>query len=142
MANAWDMNDDMLTEQLEAWIAWVATGDDWTMVLYINDFTPVPGTVYSDYEPADFPGYLDGTIPAANWGAVAVVAHVAKSVNASPCVFVANDTGFVSQTIYGYAALDGDGNYRYGERFTTPKSIEPGDTLTVTAIMRQATYPN
>lgn len=142
MASAWDLNDDQLKEMLAAWVNWVATGSDWSMDLYQNDFTPVPGTVESDYTIADFPGYAAQAVVSTTWGAPVAVAHVARSTNTTVCEFDADPTGFVAQIIYGYLIFDQFGVYRYGERFATPKTIEPSDTLKVTAIMRQAVFPS
>ena len=132
----------MLDQILSRYRAWLLTEDDWVMKLFKNDFTPTPGTVVGDYTEATYPGYLPGTIVNADWLPVAVAAHVASITNSTKTEFFANNAGFVSQVIYGYWVEDDSGTYQYGERFALPKTIEPGDELDVTAVLKLATYPN
>lgn len=141
MANAWDISDAFLVRQLEA-IVTACSGDDvWSLHLYQNDYTPIPGSTVASYTESSFPGYLADDLDPAEWGSVSVVDHVAITVNSLENVFTANSSGFSSQPVYGYYVLDGVDAYVWGERFATMRTMLPGDELKITPEMRQKTAP-
>lgn len=131
MANAWDVTDGQLSRELTAIIASEATDDMWSMYLFKNDYTPVPGSDIGDYVPADFDGFLPAPVDPERWNAVSVVDHVAISIHMDDCEFQADPSGFVSQDIYGYYVLNGADEYVWGERFQTMQTILPNGLLTI-----------
>jgi hypothetical protein len=141
MPNAWDIADSVLQQQLAQWRDFVLTEPDYTLHLFKNDYTPVPGSALGDYVEADFPGYAADTIPNTEWGTVTVAAHVASMTQTEVNSFEANAAGFVSQTVYGYYVTGAGGAFLWGERFENTKTIEPEDTLNVTPIMRHGVLP-
>lgn len=141
MANAWDIADDTLAAQLEAWRAVIMDEPDYEMHLYKNNYTPAPGSAIGNYTEADFDGYAAQPIVAADWGNVTLLNHVASIQSDTPCEFVADAGPGPGQEIFGYYVTDSDGAYLWGERFQISRTVNPEDTLSVTAIMRHATLP-
>ncbi len=127
--------------QLDRYRDFVLTDADYEMHLFTNDYNPVPGSVIGDYVECSFPGYSAQPIVNADWGTVAMAAHVASMTNATWCEFVADASGFTSELARGYYVTDSLGDYLWGERFEVEKTIVPEDTLKVKAVMRHGVTP-
>lgn len=99
------------------------------VMLFKNDYIPVPGTVLGSLTEADFTGYARTSFNRADWGAITTIANKA-SVTAPDQEF--DCTGGSSQTVYGYAVLDpSDDVVVWAERFGTAQTIANGETITV-----------
>lgn len=97
----------------------------WGARLYKNDYTPVDGTLLSDFVLADFAGY-DGSRALA-WGAVSHDGTKARVVSAN---FSWTCTGG-SQILYGIVIANaGYDKMRGAQRFTAPITISSGETKT------------
>jgi len=98
--------------------------------LYQNNYTPVQGSVLSDFTVATFSGY------AADWttfGPASTVSNKGKIVATSPVVYVHNG-GATSNTIYGYYIVDTVSNQVvWAEKFAAPQAVaNNGDTISIT----------
>jgi len=136
MSNAWNVQDAVLSAELQAYIdKLVALPENWHLHLYTNDYTPVPGEVLGAYTEAVFAGYAIGTVLATSWGAVSVASHVASTTSTTTVSSTKNDAGSV--TIYGYyiTKVD-DTTLRMGERFGTPIVLAQTGTIGVQPIYR------
>ncbi len=142
MASHWDITDNELKWQLERIRAAVIAGGPWVMHLYQNDYVPAPGSSEGDYVESTFPGYVPSPIDVSTFGVVTVLNHIAKTQNTVQCVFTADPTGFVEQSVTGYFVTDDSDTYIYGEAFASAVTIHPDETLKVTPILRLGTYPN
>lgn len=136
MANAWDVTDSTLVEQLNAWLAFISSNPDWSVNLYKNDYTPVPGSVIGDYTPADFAGYAPIEFDPADFDAAFIADHVAIAEFPNVFEFERDGSAGSGQTIYGYYVTDNNGVYRWGERFEQERVIMPFDRLSITLRFR------
>lgn len=141
MANAWDVTDGYLARQLLSIINAEVEDANWSLHLYQNDYTPIPGSDETDYVECDFPGYTALDLLWLNWGTVTVLDHVARSVYVEFLEFEAASSGFTSQPVYGYYVLDGDAVYIWGERFADTRTMYPSSTLKVKPERRQGVLP-
>ena len=138
MAAAWMFTDATLQDQLQSWLNAHDADDPWIYVLYQNDYEPDDDTVLADMTPADFDGYDDVNIDPADYGAVAVVAHVAIATSTVDAVYTASPTAS-AQTIYGYYVTDSLGNLLWAESFSTPREILADDVFTLTPRLKHKT---
>mgnify|MGYP000606653215 FL=1 len=96
---------------------------DETLKLYVNDYTPVEGSVAGDFTEMSTQGYAAKTLTAASWssGAYAQQTWTFDGTGGSPIV-------------YGYFVIDaGTGVIMFAERFGTPPTIvNNGDQIKVT----------
>lgn len=132
---SWDVTDNTLLEQLQAWLDYIGTLGDWHVNLYANPYSPGPGSVIGDYTPASFGGYLEADFSPGDFSLAAIVgSHVAETT--APVVTF---TKLVSEsglsTVYGYYVTDHTNTYRWGEEFASPIEIEPGGTVSVSVRM-------
>lgn len=141
MANTWDVTDFELSYQLNAIKTQWATLTDWEIHLFQNDYSPGPGSELTDYEECDFAGYTAEPLDMTGWGSTTIADHVAQTAQVTPAEFTADDPIGATQTVYGYYITDDVGEYHWGERFATPKVMDSGDVLQVTAQFRHRVYP-
>jgi len=107
-------------------------GNDLTMKLYTNDYTPLDTSVAGSFTAATGGGYVDKTLTCGSW-------TVTTGNDPSDAVYAEQTwtfTGALSGNpgIYGYYVLDADGTLVYAERLGAPV-ITPtnnGDQLKVT----------
>jgi hypothetical protein len=120
--------------------------ENWTLKLYQNNYTPVPGSTAASFTEANFTGYasktLTRTVSASTWQTVAEgaptgawngQANVAKSTyGTSAQVF--SITGGASQTVYGYYVVGAtSGKVIMAEQFASSRTLNPPlDTLSFT----------
>lgn len=138
MAAAWDLADGTLVDQLQAYLDSLS-GTSWSVHLFSNDYVPVPGTDNGNFTEATFPGYSPQPLSAIDFGPASVSDHIASSVSSSVLSFVADASGFSSETIYGYWITDTFSAYVLSERFAAPLTILPSGTIEVTPRLRQRT---
>lgn len=103
---------------------------DETLKLFVNDYTPVEGSVAGDFTEMSTQGYAAKTLTAASW----VVTPGAPSSGAyAQQTWTFDGTGG-STIVYGYFVIDaGTGTIMFAERFTTPPTIaNVGDQIKVT----------
>lgn len=96
---------------------------DETLKLYVNDYTPVEGSVAGDFTEMSTQGYAAKTLTAASWSSGAYAQQT----------WTFDGTGG-STVVYGYFVIDaGSGTIMFAERFGTPPTIvNNGDQIKVT----------
>ena len=96
---------------------------DETLKLYVNDYTPVEGSVAGDFTEMSTQGYAAKTLTAASWSSGAYAQQT----------WTFDGTGG-STVVYGYFVIDaGAGTIMFAERFGTPPTIvNNGDQIKVT----------
>lgn len=96
---------------------------DETLKLYVNDYTPVEGSVAGDFTEMSTQGYAAKTLTAASWSSGAYAQQT----------WTFDGTGG-STIVYGYFVIDaGTGVIMFAERFGTPPTIvNNGDQIKVT----------
>lgn len=96
---------------------------DETLKLYVNDYTPVEGSVAGDFTEMSTQGYAAKTLTAASWTSGAYAQQT----------WTFDGTGG-STVVYGYFVIDaGAGTIMFAERFGTPPTIvNNGDQIKVT----------
>jgi len=108
-----------------------AGGNNYTIKLYTNDYTPLDTSVAGSFTEAAGGGYATKTLTMGSW-------TVNAANDPSDAVYAQQIWTFTGAldggaTIYGYFVVDGDGVLGWGERFAT--SFTPandGDQLKVT----------
>ena len=128
---SWDLTDDTLLAQLQAYLDTIAADPDWHVNLYANDYEPAPGSTIGDYTPASFAGYLEADFSPGDFSVAAITgSHVAETtVPAVAFTRLVSASGLT--TVYGYYVTDNTNTYRWGERFADPIEIEPGGSVSV-----------
>lgn len=144
MANHWDLGDEGLRRILVFWREYGNVNGEPPIrfKLFKNDYQPQRGSDIPDYEEATFPGYEAQVADWSGWGEVTVDDHVASLPYTVFLEYQAADTGFTSQTIYGYWAVDTDGNYLWGESFASPQVVQPSALLKLKPVLKLQTLPN
>lgn len=132
----WNIADAELSVELNAIKAAWAAATSYTLHLFKNNYTPVPGESLGSYTEADFTGYAAATIDKTAWGSSSVSAHIASITNSVLSTFTAGSGMVGTQDIYGYYVLDGSSALAWGERFTTMRTLQANDVLKVQAIFR------
>ena len=141
MAESWGIADAVKQHALQNYVDGAMNDDIKTMHLFKNDYTPDDNSVLSDFTEADFVGYVAQTVPNGTWSTVAVVAHVAKTVNGTTITFDADSTA-TAQTIYGYYYTNVDDEYAGAQRFDTPVVMHANESLDVIPEIDLLTLPN
>jgi len=139
MAAAWMFPDSKLQQQLQAWLAEVKLTENWTVRLFVNDYTPIPTSVWSDFVEASFAGYDGIGINMLNWPTPTIVDHVAISTNTTTYTFQAASSGVSPQTVYGYYVGDDGDNLIYAERWTDSYNITNGVKLDLVLKLKHKT---
>ena len=101
----------------------------WEVVLFVNNYTPVPGSVYADFTPASFTGGSPVAIDQTLWDSPTVISDRASSEydGGTPIVWT---NGSSAQTAYGYLVYDTvDNTVLWAERFGTERIVNPGSDL-------------
>jgi hypothetical protein len=108
-----------------------AGGNNLTIKLYVNDYTPLDTSVAGDFTEAADGGYGSKTLTCGSW-------TVTVGNDPSDAVYAQQTWTFTgplngSATIYGYWVVDADGVLVYGERLTTSfQPVNNGDLLKIT----------
>lgn len=100
-----------------------------TIHLFKNDITPTDTTVVGDFTEADFTNYAAVDLLRANWNNAITDSGSGKSVYNSAITWTAGTTG---NTIYGSYVLDVSGNLIFSRRFSSPRTMNNTNTLTIT----------
>ena len=107
-----------------------------TLHLYTNDYTPVDGSVETNFTEATFPGYapIDFT-DASAWS---TVAGAPTEASLPQQTFTANATVSPTQSIRGYYfTVTGTGKGVWGEKFDVPRLMaQSGDYVKLTPKMQ------
>jgi hypothetical protein len=104
----------------------------WDIGLYKNDYTPVQGSVNSDFTEADFTGYARQGIDPSLWTSPTIISNRASMTANSGDPYEFTNTGS-SQTIYGYFIFDTTSSLIIAaEKFGTSRTLATGDKLEVT----------
>lgn len=101
----------------------------WEVRLYQNDYTPVAGSIESDFEECDFIGYSFPTVNWSEWTDAATVGGRAVSGwTSNPYSYTSTDA--TPQQAFGYYVIDtGDRTCIWAERFGNPRTVEIGNPL-------------
>ncbi len=118
-----ELLDKMLKDAL-------STDETLTFRLFTNDFTPVEGSVLTDFTEAIFAGYAASVLTRASWPAAATAAGVTSTTNA---VQGNTKTDAGSVTVFGYT-VEGTTStvLLWAERFAASRTLNQNDTLNVT----------
>lgn len=114
----------------------VETNGDQTIKLYVNDYTPVAGSVAGSFTEMSTLGYAAKTLTAASW-TVTTIANVASGTYAQQTwTFTAGS----SVVVYGYFVINAAGTILFAERFASPPTIQyTGDIIKITPVVTLAT---
>lgn len=82
------------------------------LCLYVNNYTPVAGSLLANFTEATFPGYARASLT--GWDAAVIVSDHSRQV-ADDCLFTLSATGG-PYSVYGYFVLDGAGDLLWAER--------------------------
>lgn len=97
--------------------------------LYLNNITPVPGSVYADFVIATGSGMDPQTITPGTWSSPTIVSDRASSFYGSPTPFSFTNGGS-TVTAYGYLVFDSSGpTVLWAQVFDAPRVLNPGDIL-------------
>jgi hypothetical protein len=140
MPAAWNIADQILRQQLQTWLDSLPILGEWSVDLWVNDYTPVPGDLYSDYVIATWYGYATQTIMQAQWGEATVSEHVAITQYPQTLTFPMSLPN-VPVTTYGYIVSDTHLNLVYSESWETPQVVTPPGGLMLTPVLRHGIYP-
>ena len=112
----------------------VPTDGDVTLKLYVNDYTPVTGSVAGSFTEMSTNGYAAKTLAQESW----TVSQVSSKASASYAqqTWTFDDTGG-ENTIYGYFVIDEDAVVLWAERFADPRTVGAvsGDVLRLTPVI-------
>jgi hypothetical protein len=140
MASAWIVDDSVLQAMLQDYVNALSGGANFHIDLYQNNHTPAPGDTVAAYVAATFAGYATQSVNNSNWGSVTVTSHVASSTNGTVDTFTASSVA-TPQVVYGYFVQDTGGTLKWAEMFANPITVNPGDNVNVTPVLRHTTYP-
>jgi hypothetical protein len=88
--------------------------------LYQNNYTPVPGSVLSNFTPATYDGYAPQ--PIISWASAVLIGNVGNLLPA-PLIWQ-HTAGVVANTIYGWYGTDATGMQLWmAELFGTPQNM-------------------
>jgi hypothetical protein len=138
MSAAWMFVDDVLQRQLDAYLSDISGDSPYTYHLYQNDVDPDDDSVLADFDECDFTGYLPVSIAPSNFGAAAVVDHIAISTSSVNAEYE-SDPAAAAQTTYGYYVTDVADDLLWAESFATPRAINPTDTFELTPRLKHRT---
>lgn len=117
-------------------VAWPV--DDWELMLFVNDRTVTDADQdATGFEEASFAGYARAAVDAGNWVAQPVVAHIAQQLAPDPHTFA--NTGGPTETVHGYAILDGAGDLVMAESFAGGVPIGSGGSFDVQPSLKYKT---
>lgn len=111
--------------------------ENFLIKLYKNDYTPVATSTAGDFTEADFAGYENAfnTLMRGSWGSPTTVSGKASSTYNSD-IFYSSMFSADPQTIYGYYVVGSSSSTLYfAERFSTPRTVNANDTLTVRPVL-------
>lgn len=102
---------------------------NFTLRLFQNNFTPVKGSIFSDFTDATFSGYVAQTC---TFGAGTVTSNISTAVAAA--ITFTRSIGATSNTIYGWYLVDVTTSKVFAANLlATPKVMgTSGDGITVT----------
>jgi len=110
--------------------------ENYTLKLFASAHVPAAGDVEAtlDAIEASFTGYTAKTLLPGSWGAPAVVGGIASSTySGAPQTWT--NGGAAPQTIYGYYVVGAtSGTLFWEEAFSTPRTLNQGDTLNLTPV--------
>jgi len=122
-------------EGKELWLYWCLGTDgsdleDFVVDLFKNDYLPDDDSTAADFTVATFTGYAQQPIDRSDFGAVAIVAHVAE-IYSTPFPTFTQTAGGV-QLIYGwYMRGATSGVVLATQRFDVPRQMGTGSTIDV-----------
>lgn len=108
------------------------------MILFKNNLTPVPGTVFANLTEANFSGYASGPV---TWG-TPFTDGAGKAVMIGTTITFTHNGGGTPNDIYGYAILTQDITLAWfiicAERLSSPPKVmtNNGDSITITPTFR------
>jgi hypothetical protein len=106
-----------------------AVGANWTLRLFENDYTPVNGSLKSNFTKCTIGGYSDVTITPGSWGNASVAADVSTIAYAQQTFGPFTGSG----TIYGWYIVDStDTVVLAAAKFDAARSVVADDELKVT----------
>jgi hypothetical protein len=109
------------------------SAENLTLKLFVNDYTPVEGSVAGDFTEAAGGGYASKTLTATSWGAASTSSGTTSAAYAQQ-TFTFTGALTTNPTIYGYYLVGAtSGTIYWAERLTasfTPASN--GDAVNVT----------
>lgn len=120
----------------------LTTNEDLHLDLYNNNYTPVPGSTFSDFTVASFTGYAQVTLTRSGWGSSALVGNKAVATyTTNPITWTV--TGTSTDTIYGYLVRGAtSGKVYFAELISPARPMQTiGDTLNLTLPFELETEP-
>lgn len=111
-----------------------ASPADQTLKLYVNDYTPVAGSVAGDFTEMSTLGYSAKTLTMASW---TIAQNGSAEAEATYAQQTWTFTAGSAVTVYGYYVVDsGSGVLLWAERFSSPPTVQnSGDIIRVTPVL-------
>jgi len=108
--------------------------------LFVNDYTPNYGTHVADMTEPTWSGYSGQSLDPTLFGIPTIISNRA-SITYNPGTPNEWTSGGPSpQTVYGYWIQSDDATVAlFAERFATPRTVNPGDTLDLTIVLTGGT---
>ncbi len=111
--------------------------------LYVNNYTPVASSIFSNFTIASYTGYAQLPLARATWPTPTVSGAVAQSIyGTNPLVFAVSATGS-PQTVYGYVVSGATSGTVWWAELISPSRVmqNAGDTIDLTLQLGLQTYP-
>jgi hypothetical protein len=106
----------------------LSTNENYVMHLYNNNYTPVAGSVTSNFTETAFTGYAAVTLTRSGWSNPSTVSGDAQSTYAQQS-WTCTGTG---DTLYGYYVVGAtSGTTLWAEAFSSPRTLANGDVLDI-----------
>lgn len=108
-------------------------GEDLTLKLYKNNYTPLATSVAGDFTVSDFTGYSNKTLTAGNWD---VISSGGKAVGTYNSTQTFTCSGGSSQDAYGYYIVGAtSGTLYWAERFPVTRTFSTGLSESLTVVL-------
>lgn len=110
----------------------LSSGEDYTLKLYQNDYTPVPSSTAASFTECTFGGYAAKPLTRAGWGTPSLVSGKASTTYSVMQTWTLSGS---PQTVYGYFVLGAiTGKVLWAEKFAAARTLTAGDQLDLTPV--------
>lgn len=112
--------------------------NDWVMLLFVNDHTVTDADQdVTALEEASWSGYARKSVNATTWVSQPVAGHIAQEL--APAFLQFDNTGGPTETVFGYAILDGSSALVMAESFSGGTDVATGGSFKVKPSLKYKT---